>query len=84
MILNSFILKEGYRSPECAFDERRVSHKKLCTLVCCCDLQGHSNGKGMSLVLASLSSAFYTSISKICDTKSCEWCLRAHLASSWL
>lgn len=42
---------------------------RLCALVCCCDLQGHSNGKGMSLVLASLSSAFYTSISKICDTK---------------
>lgn len=37
----------------------------------CCDVQGHSNGEGMSLVLASLSSAYFTYISKICDTKKC-------------
>lgn len=34
-------------------------------------MQGHSNGDGMSLVLACLSSAFYTYNSKICDTKKC-------------
>ncbi len=59
-------------------DERRVSRVDLssrhvlsrnCVEVCCCDMQGHSNNDGMSLVLASLSSAFYTCYSKICDTK---------------
>lgn len=35
----------------------------------CCDMQDHSSDAGMSLVLASLSSAFYTCNSKICDTK---------------
>lgn len=28
--------------------------------LCCCDMQGHTNGEGMSLVLASPSSASYT------------------------
>lgn len=64
-----FYSKGGYQKSRMCLDERGVSNMKLCALVCCCDLQGHSNGKGMSLVLASLSSAFYTSISKICDTK---------------
>lgn len=44
----------------------RYRRQTLCLEVCCCcDVQGHSDGEGMSLVLASLSSAFYTCDSKI-------------------
>lgn len=48
----------------------------------CCDVQGHSKGDGMSLVLASLSSAFYHDNSKICRTKKtcCELRSEAPLA----
>lgn len=70
---------EDYMSPECALmsveflfsradlkQSSRYRRQTLCLEVCCCcDVQGHSDGEGMSLVLASLSSAFYTCDSKI-------------------
>lgn len=37
---------------------RRITCRNSARQVCCCDVQGHSNDEGMSLVLASLSSAF--------------------------
>lgn len=54
-------------SLECAL----MSEEFLTLEVCCCDMQAHSDGGGMSLVLASLSSALCIYNSEICDTKKC-------------
>lgn len=54
-------------SLECAL----MSEEFLTLEVCCCDMQAHSDGGGMSLVLASLSSALCIYNSEFCDTKKC-------------
>lgn len=84
MILKCFILKEGFRSPECALMREEFliwSSVRWCVAVICRATATVKECLWCWLVWVLLSILLSQ---RFVIQRLCEWCPRAHLASSWL